>query len=237
MNKTTWAVARINFKNVRVAYLVPGICVGVMAIEYIVAVILLRFNINIIGPDNSSISFSWYLWLLVVIAAIAVASGNFPKIINLGAKRRDYFWGVAQAYLVFSGVAAAVATLWVYLIDQPLNRWGQFGSQWTAGDVFGWAAHGPLVAFLQQWAFLLLLAAFVHTLAMAQGKWYGWAADVAIIAIISVFTPIAPLRHAEAWFFNMILFHQNALVQIASCLVLAAGIYALSKPILDRRAI
>jgi len=237
MSKTFWSVARLHLRNVRVAYIVTGICVGIMLVQIIVGVILLHFGIEMNGPDNQSISVAWYLWLLLLLAAIVMPQGNFPRILNLGAKRADYFWGTIQSYVVLSGAASLVGILCNYLVDHPVSKWGQIGSYWTAPDVFGWAAHGPVVAFFQQWAFLLLFAVFVHTLVAAQDKWYGWVADVVLIAIISVFTPIAPLRHAEAWFFNAILFQPNAFLQILACLVLTCAIYALTRPIFARRAV
>jgi hypothetical protein len=103
--------------------------------------------------------------------------------------------------------------------------------------VFGWINNGIVVAFFQQFAFLLLFAAFVHTLTAMQDKWYGWVADVLIIVIISVFTPIAPLRASLAWFFNLIIFHSNAFLQIAACLILAFVIYSFNRFIFARKAI
>ena len=73
--------------------------------------------------------------------------------------------------------------------------------------------------------------------AAAQDKWYGWVADILIIAIISVFTPIAPLRAALVRFFNLIIFHSNAFIQIAACLILALVVYSLNKLLLARKAI
>jgi len=237
MTNTDVSIAKLNWRNIKVAYLVAGICAGAMALQLIVAGILLAYGINIIGDDNFSISLAWYTWLVVAIAAIVIPLGNFPRIINLGATRRDFFWGSALTYAVLAGAASAVVTVFTYAVDHPLTRWGSLGSFGTAPDVFGWVSNGPVVAFFQQWAFLLVLAGFVHTLVAAQNKWYGWLADVVIIAIISVFTPIAPLRHGEAWFFNLILFHPSPWLQIGSCLVLAAAFYALSWPILARRAV
>ncbi|MCI1983885.1 MAG: hypothetical protein LKJ47_03825 [Bifidobacteriaceae bacterium] len=101
-------------------------------------------------------------------------------------------------------------------------------------NTFGFYRYGPLVAFMQLFVFLLLVEAFAHTLTMARTAWYGWVADVALIAIISVFTPIAPLRAAEMWLFHLIIFG-NVFAQIGSSLVLAAGLYELSWPILNRK--
>jgi hypothetical protein len=102
---------------------------------------------------------------------------------------------------------------------------------------FGWHNNGVIVAFLRQFAFLFLLATFVHTLTAIQDKLYGWVTDVLIVAIISVFTTIAPLRASLVWFLNLIIFHPNAFLQIAACLILATAIYSLNKLILARKAI
>jgi len=238
MIKTSWNTAKLHLANIRVAYLVAGICVAVMTLQTIVAFILLQFGINMNGDgDNVTISLAWYTWLLLLVAGIVISRGNFARILNLGAKRDAYFWGSLWTYIVLSGAASLIVTVFSYLVDRPLTAWGQLGAFWAAPDIFGWSAHGPIVAFFQQWAFLLLLAVFIHTLTAALDKWYGWVAAATIITIISVFTPIAPLRHAEAAFFYLILLHPNALLQIGACLVLAAGIYALNRPIFARRAV
>jgi len=236
--KTGWSIAKLQLGNIRVAYLVAGICAGVMLLQTIVAVVLLQFGIDMSGGGgNENISVAWYAWLLLLVGGIVMARGNFARILNLGAKRGAYFWGSLWTYIVLSGAASLVVTAFSYLVDRPLTAWGQIGYFWAAPDIFGWSAHGPVVAFLQQWAFLLLLAVVVHTLTASLDKWYGWVAAATIITIISVFTPIAPLRHAEAAFFYLILFHPSAWAQIGACLVLAAGIYALNKPIFARRAV
>ena len=58
-----------------------------------------------------------------------------------------------------------------------------------------------------------------------------------IVAIISVFTPIAPLRAALAWFFNMIIFHDAATIQILSCLIVGVALYAASLVPIKRKLI
>ena len=100
---------------------------------------------------------------------------------------------------------------------------------------FGWINNGPVIAFFQQFAFLLFFAVFIHTLTAIQDKWYGWATDIIIIAIISVFTPIAPLREKLIWFFTLIIFSSNALLQIIACLILSAAVYPLNKIIFARK--
>jgi hypothetical protein len=74
-------------------------------------------------------------------------------------------------------------------------------------------------------ALLLLTSCVAHTLTLVQGHWYGWLADALIVAVIAVFTPIAPLRAALGWFLDLIVFNDLAIVQILSCVVLGAAVY------------
>jgi len=104
-------------------------------------------------------------------------------------------------------------------------------------ELFGWNSHGVFLAIIQQFVFLILLAAVVHTLSSIQDKWYGWVIDVIIAAFLGLFIPIASLRPTLLSFINLIVFNSNAFVQIVICLILAILIYALNKPILSRKAI
>ena len=194
-----------------------------------------------------------YLWLLIIFAAIFIPIKNFRRIVNLGGKRGDYFWGSITTYAALSGVVSIVNTVFFYIYERFLIGTGYFVSfsdfMWDTTlidnhyitvntvELFGWSTRGVFFVLIQQFAFLFLLAVVVHTLVSAQSKWYGWAADVLIVAVISVFTPINPLRQSLLWFFNLIIFHSNGLIQITACMVLAILIYSLNKWILARKPI
>jgi len=234
MCKSIFKIAKLNLKNLDAPYLVTGITAFLMVVQTIIDMLIIN--------NNSEISIGCYLWLLPVMAAIFIPAKNFPRIINLGGKRENYFWGSLMTYAILACVVSLVNVLFHYAIDPLIETSGNFDASFLGGianliEVYGWNRYGPVVAFLQQFAFLFLFSVFVHTLTAAQGKWYGWAADALIIGIIAVFTPIKPLRDAEAWFFNLIIFHPNVLLQIAACMVLAMGIYMLNKPIFSRKAI
>ena len=85
-------------------------------------------------------------------------------------------------------------------------------------------------------SFLFFLSTFVHTLTAAQGRWYGWVANAVIAAVIAVFLPIAPLRAALVWFLELVLFHQNSLLQIAACIVLGLAIFMINRTMLNKQA-
>lgn len=234
MNKKVWAIAKLNLRNIKPAYIITIIVVGAMIVNYII-------NISITVSsgwdlsDNYNVSSGWMLWLFPLMAAILIPSKNFRRTINLGGKRDNFFWGSLTIYILVS----AIVPIAVFLLDFAelfiTDRFG-WGGVFTASNVFGWGDHGIIAAFFQQFAFLLMFTVFVHTLTAAQDKWYGWAADIIIVAIISVFTPIAPLRAALGWFFRLIIFNPP-LLQIPACLLLTIVIYALNKAIFARKAI
>jgi hypothetical protein len=235
MSRGAWKIAKVNLQNIQVPYIVTAIIAAIT-----LAQTLIKALIALDGGDMSGqleISFGCYLWLLPLLAAIFIPAKNFRRIVNLGGKRGNFFWGSLGAYAALA-VAVSLGNIVIhYAFDRPIIAAHYFEGLINLVDVFGWTKHGPITAFIQQAAFLFLFTVFTHTLTSIQDKWYGWAADAALIAVISVFTPIAPLRAALVWFFTLILFHPVPLAQIAACLVLAAVIYALNKPVYARKAI
>ncbi|MCL2571711.1 MAG: hypothetical protein FWE11_04850 [Defluviitaleaceae bacterium] len=238
MNNKAWTIAKINYKTLRVLLIPTLSTMFALAISDIIN----YFVMSGTGGTGISISPANALWLLPVMVAIALPAFSLRRIINLGGKRDGFFWGGILTYVILAAVASLLVTLSHFTIEQLLERSPYFDPNFLGGivnlvEVFGWSDRGFVITFFQQTALLILFAAFVHTLTASQGKWYGWVANVAIVAIISVFTPIPVLRRALVWFFNLILFHPNAWMQIIGCLVIAAGVYALSKPIIARKAI
>nr|AGS52704.1 hypothetical protein [uncultured bacterium contig00064] len=227
MNKAL-VVAKINLRRIRLAYFLTGLFFVMMLSEYIVAIFVKN-------PDNTIVSAGNFFILLPLFAAIFIPAKNLRRIINLGGKRDDFFFGCIPVYAILSAAASLVILLFYYTFDRFILNYisGVLDLIW----VFGFIGRGPVVAFIQMTVFLMLFSVFIHTLTSIQDKWYGWVTDIMIVAIISVFTPIAPLRAALVWFFRAIIFHQNALFQITFCLLLSAAIYALNRPILARKAI
>ncbi len=234
MSNKALAAARLNFRNMKFVIIFTAIVTLATLGQEIVYIIMDVFGSNP-GADSIPLGTGNYLYLLIILAALFIPLKNFHKMMNLGAKRKDFFSGCAIDYVILAAGVSLVSVVLYHTFEQFLLNYHPLGVL-NVLPVFGWAANGPVVAFFQQFAFLLLLASVIHTVTAAQGKWYGWVADIAIVIILSVFIPIEPLRMALLWFFNMIIF-QSAPLQILSCLVLATAIYALNKPILARKAI
>lgn len=234
MNNKSFAVAKINFQNLKLAFMITGISMGLLAAQDIVYMVLSFFDLHP-GLQSSTVALGNYLYLIIILGAIFIPALNFRKMMNLGGKRSDFFKGCILNYLIMSAVVSLAAIILCFTYER-------FTVQYYAGHlnilyVFGWIDNGVLIAFFQQFAFLFLLASFTHTLTAIQDKWYGWVTDAVLVAIISVFTPIAPLRKALIWFFDHIIFQSNAFLQIISCLILAVVIYSVNLPVLARKNI
>jgi len=238
MPKGIGVIAKLNLKNIHGAYWAAIISALVsfvnLTIFYIIA-------ISAENPGNSStIAPGAFVYLLVLVGAITIPASCFRRVINLGGRRDNFFWGALTAYAIMAVAGSLVNTTLFYTFDTFIQQSGYFG--YMGGvlnpmQAFGWTQNGFALAFLQQVAFLFLFAVFLHTWTSVQGRWYGWVTNVVIAAILAVFIPIAPLRATLVWFFNMIIFHDVAIVQIAACIVLAAVIYVLNRPIYEKKAI
>lgn len=251
MSKQIWTIARMNLKNIRIPYFVTGLVFVAVFVQSIIYLIIAAASGNF--GQQLNISSGNYFWLIVLMAAIFIPAKNFRRIVNLGGKRNGFFWGSMITYVVLAGAVSIVNTIFFYTFERYLINTGYYiGYQAFIQntslmdnycvsvnliELFGWSSNGMFFAFIQQFAFLLLLASVIHTLTAMQGKWYGWATDILIAAILATFIPISVLRPALLAFFNLIIYNSNAFLQITSCSVLAIVIYALSKPILSRKVI
>ena len=223
------SITKINLRQIKPAYFITALIFLLMFTNEIISMIIVS------SADNEILSSGNTFILLPVFAAIFIPSRNLRKLINLGGKRNDYFKGCLPVYVILSAFVTLIIILYYYTVDRLMMNYVH--GVINLIEVFGFIRRGPIVAFIQMFFFLFLFSVFIHTLTAAQDKWYGWAADIALVAIISVFTPIAPLRKTLVWFFTAIIFHPNALFQIAFCLILALALYTLNKPILARKII
>lgn len=221
MNKSTsksLKVAKYNFRyGSKAAYIITGICILAWIINVIV-----QFMVD--GYDPDGISTGNYFALIIILAPIFIVGKHYRKLINIGAKKMDFFKGCLINYVVFAVVVALIITAFEYVIDPSL-----FGSRIT--DIlsfvraFGWANSGALVCFVYQVGFYLFVSLFIHTLVLYQNMWIGWVADALIVVIISVFIPIAPLRAVLGDFFRATTFNPNFIMQFIYDVVIGVVLY------------
>ena len=159
-----------------------------------------------------------YTWLLALFSPFFFVFYDFTKLMHLGASKKDYFFGCLISYGFLSFCISLVNTV-IHLLIDPLYP---VQTVINLMDVCRWTENGIIAAGLQQMLFLLLVMVFLHVLLSMQAHWYGWLTDAVLIAIICVFTPIAPLRAILAGFFQIIMFNSNAAFHIGICLLLSA---------------
>lgn len=231
MNNKPWAFTKLQLKNLKIAYFITALGL----IQLFIKIIAVNFGSNL--SNQIEISGGCFLWLLILLAAIFIPGVNFKKFINLGGKREIFFWGSLMTYVLLCIIISFCNTIIFYTLDNIIISKNYFEGLVNLIQIFGWNQNGMIITFFQQFAFLLLAATAIHTLTAIQDKWYGWITDVAIIAFLTVFITISPLRQVLISFFILIVFHTNALMQIANCLILTCIIYSLNKPILSRKII
>ena len=139
---------------------------------------------------------------------------------HLGASKKDYWIGCLISYGFLAVCISLVNTVIHRLIDPVYSAQTVINMM----DVCQWTENGIVVAALQQLFFLLLVMVFLHVLLSMQAHWYGWLADAVLVAIICIFTPIAPLRAMLSRFFQIVMLNGNAVVHIGICLLLCVAL-------------
>jgi len=235
MNNTARTITKLNLRTIHGAYITLIAGIAALASNYIIYVIQEMHGISLAG--NTGVSVGWAVWGLPVAAGIIISAWNFRCIMSLGGKRADYFLGSLISYVIVAAAASLIGVIIYYAVDIPFARAEIYGGVLAVPEIFGWGVYGPVVFFLQQFAFLFLTVSFVHFFCGVQGKWYGWVINAAFIAGIPVFSAIEPLRNILAGYFYLIFFYPNPLIQIVFCLVIGAAFYMLSKPVFARKPI
>lgn len=235
MNKSIKTIVKLNLKNIKAAYIATIAGIAVLASNYISYFVMASQGEDLSGNENVGIA--WALWALPVAAAIIIPARHFRRILSLGGKRDNFFLGSLVTYIILAGIASLIGTALDYLENYITVNTMLVDVIWTPLAVFGWTAHGPIIAFLQQFAFLFLTAAFGHTFVAAQGKWYGWVSFISTLVVLCVFLPIEPLRNIVIGYVFLVMFNPNAFFQIMACVFIGLGFYWLNKPIFARKAI
>lgn len=174
-----------------------------------------------------------YTWLLAVMTPFFFVFYDYTKLMHLGASKRDYFFGCLISYGVLALGISLINTLIHLLIDPVYPAQAVINMM----DVCKWTENGIIIAGVQQMFFLLLVMIFLHVLLSMQPHWYGWLTDAILVAIISIFTPIAALRGILSGFFQIIMLNGNALLHIGICLLLSAALSFAGLLVLKRKTL
>ena len=174
-----------------------------------------------------------YTWLLAAMSPFFFVFYDYTKLMHLGASKRDYFLACLISYIFLAFCISFINTLIHLLIDPIYSAKTVINMM----DVCKWTENGIIVAGLQQMFFLLLVMIFLHVLLSMQTHWYGWLTDAVFVAIICIFTPIAPLRAVVASFFQITMLNSNAVLHIGICLLLSAIISLIGIMTLKRKTL
>ena len=174
-----------------------------------------------------------YTWLLAVLAPFFIVFYDFPRLMYLGASKRDYFLGSLICYALLA-LGISLANTVIHLVIDPAY---QARTVINLMDVCGWTENGIAAAALQQLCFLLLVMLFLHVLLSMQAHWYGWLTDAVLTAVICISTPVAPLRSLLAGFFRVIMLNGSAPLHIGVCLLLSAALSLAGLAVLKRKAL
>ncbi len=174
-----------------------------------------------------------YAWLLAVLTPFFFVFYDFEKLMHLGGSKKDYFFACLISYGLLAFCISLVNTAIHLLIDPIYSA----ATVINMMDVCKWTENGIIIAGLQQMFFLLLVMVFLHVMLSMQTHWSGWLTDAVLIAIICIFTPIAPLRAILAGFFQAIMFNSSAVLHISICLLLSAALSFCGLAVLKRKTL
>lgn len=174
-----------------------------------------------------------YTWLLAAMTPFFFVFYDYTKLMHLGASKRDYFIGCLISYGVLALGISLINSLIHLLIDPVYPAQAVINLM----DVCNWTENGIFIAGVQQMFFLLLVMVFLHVLLSMQPHWYGWLTDAILVAIICIFTPIAPLRSILAGFFQIVMLNGNAVLHISICLLLSAALSFAGLLVLKRKTL
>lgn len=174
-----------------------------------------------------------YTWLLAAFTPFFFVFYDYTKLMHLGASKKDYFIGCLISYGFLAFGISLVNTL-IHLLIDPVYPVQQVINLM---DVCNWTGNGIIVAGLQQMFFLLLVMIFIHVLLSMQTRWYGWLADTVFVAVVSIFTPIAPLRAILVGFFQIVMLNGNAVLHIGICLLLSTALSLGGLVVLKRKTL
>ncbi len=174
-----------------------------------------------------------YTWLLAALTPFFFVFYDFKKLMHLGASKKDYYVGCLISY-GFLAFCISLANTLIHLLIDPL-----YSARTVINlmDVCRWTENGIAMAGVQQMCFLLLVMVFLHVLLSMQAHWYGWLTDAVLVAIICIFTPIAPLRGILSGFFEIVMLNGNAILHIGVCLLLSAALSLGGLAVLKRKTL
>ncbi len=230
MSSKAWTVTRLCLANLGAAWATILLIFAVVTIPSVIQI--LQAGPDEYFEDSYLLSSGNALYPLLLVVPALVATRHVTKVMHLNAAKEVFLAGAVLLHGILAAGVSAANQAFHYSLDQA---WSQTFQVVNLAESFGWTSNGPLVSFVQQFAFLLLLAVGVHCLASMQRSWVGWSVDLLLIALLGASLVAEPVVSARARLADLLVLHSSAGVQVISCLFAVAVLYGVSLAVLRRR--
>ncbi|KQO17940.1 hypothetical protein [Paenibacillus sp. Leaf72] len=180
---------------------------------------LAEFIVNLLVNNSGGtiLSAGNMLILILLLLAIVLPLSYYKRIVQLGASRKQYFWGLQFVFAVWAAVLALLNSLWTHVEVNVLQD-----HESTVGliEAFHWDDFGLAGSFLYQTVFYLMAMALLSMLISGYYRFTGWLLWALIAAAIPVGTSIPSLRVHVVSFFKALLFNGSLLAGVGFNLIL-----------------
>ncbi len=178
------------------------------------------------GPgENPQVSAANVLTVFLIFVGSILPLQLFKKVVNLGSTRKDYYYGILVVYVLSAAFFAVLNTVWFQLENSFIRS---YETTYNILEIFGWSQFGITGMLIYQFGAYMLLLSLLSLLFSGIRHVLGWVIWVVILAAISVFTSIAPLRHKLANGLMVLLSNDSllagfGLTLLIACVLLAGG--------------
>lgn len=202
--------------NLRLAKMPAIITLVFVAINLINQIVMLSVDI----PKTGILSTGNIFLLYAVLLPMFIPLAYFRRLISLGVKKKHFFRGTAVTYILTAAILAIINIIFYYIELAVIGN--RVLLYMNILVVFNWFQHGIIGCFFYQFISYILLMYFINLLTISNDGFGGWIISGVTITIISVFTPIRPLRNALGAFLQTILFNPNLFLQFLYAIPLIA---------------
>lgn len=217
MNKT-YVLMRASFLQLKI-YL--WIILGATLVSLITTTII---TLSMGNSENTSVSVGNVLTILIIFVGSVLPVSLFKRMINLGATRSQYYFGLLLVYVIWSAVFAIFNIAWLQ-VDIHVVR--SYENTFNILEIFHWDQFGIGGMFIYQFGAYMLLISLLNLLFSGLRHFAGWIIWALVVAAIPVFTSIPSLRHQLADGLLTLLFNDSLAqgfgITIVIAVILLAG--------------
>ncbi|MNI23712.1 hypothetical protein D3C73_773080 [compost metagenome] len=198
------------------------VILGVVAVSVLSNIIV---SLSIGSGENPQVSAANVLTVFLIFVGSILPLQLFKRMVNLGATRKDYYYGILVVYVLSAAFFAVLNTVWFQLENSFIRS---YETTYNILEIFGWSQFGITGMLIYQFGAYMLLLSLLSLLFSGIRHVLGWVIWVVILAAIPVFTSIAPLRHKLANGLMVLLSNDSllagfGLTLLIACVLLAGG--------------